>query len=198
MIAELDYRTRTGRTIYPDGTLKDALRQDWGYWESKDEADDLDTEIQKKFAKGYPCNNILFEDTQTAVLYQACEEVARVNFMDAAAQIYNHQEKQKFLKVLYENFYKAYNPKAADRLGNRVDNITDWALRQFQQQYATVPRLDQSSLRNRRPTIREKFNTYRFIDYKEQVIDLLTRVCTVSVETMRIINQMPDGQPGES
>ncbi len=34
-----------------------------------------------------------------------------------AAQIYNHQEKQKFLKVLYENFYKAYNPKAADRLG---------------------------------------------------------------------------------
>lgn len=257
MIAELDYRTRKGHTIYPDGTLKDALRQDWGYWESKDDQDDLDAEIKKKFAKGYPCNNILFEDTQTAVLYQACEEVGRVDFRDAenldklltqfvsyesrevrefreaienftrdipelgemlrdairqqydsnkafqkatkdflelcqeainpsmelpdvremivqhvltedifitvfdepqfhreniiahelgevvstfykgqvrrqidgriegytraikarAAQIYNHQEKQKFLKVLYENFYKAYNPKAADRLG---------------------------------------------------------------------------------
>ncbi|MFM6023585.1 MAG: DNA methyltransferase, partial [Dolichospermum sp.] len=35
----------------------------------------------------------------------------------AAANIVNHQEKQKFLKALYENFYKAYNPKAADRLG---------------------------------------------------------------------------------
>ncbi|MFM6606360.1 MAG: type ISP restriction/modification enzyme, partial [Dolichospermum sp.] len=34
-----------------------------------------------------------------------------------AANIVNHQEKQKFLKALYENFYKAYNPKAADRLG---------------------------------------------------------------------------------
>ena len=34
-----------------------------------------------------------------------------------AAQISNHQEKQKFLKALYENFYNAYNPKAADRLG---------------------------------------------------------------------------------
>ena len=34
-----------------------------------------------------------------------------------AAQIYNHHEKQKFLKALYENFYRAYNPKAADRLG---------------------------------------------------------------------------------
>jgi len=43
------------------------------------------------------------------------------------------------------------------------------------------------------PTIREKFNTYRFADYKERVIDLLRRVCTVSVETMKIVRQMPGG-----
>jgi len=35
----------------------------------------------------------------------------------AAAQISSHSEKQTFLKVIYENFYKVYNPKAADRLG---------------------------------------------------------------------------------
>jgi predicted helicase len=40
------------------------------------------------------------------------------------------------------------------------------------------------------PTIREKFNTYRFADYKEQVVDLLQRVCTVSVETIKIIGEM--------
>jgi predicted helicase len=34
-----------------------------------------------------------------------------------AAQITTHSEKQKFLKTIYENFYKVYNPKAADRLG---------------------------------------------------------------------------------
>ena len=34
-----------------------------------------------------------------------------------AAGIADHHEKQKILKVVYENFYKAYNPKAADRLG---------------------------------------------------------------------------------
>jgi predicted helicase len=34
-----------------------------------------------------------------------------------AANIYNHHEKQKFLKAVYENFYIAYNPKAADKLG---------------------------------------------------------------------------------
>jgi predicted helicase len=40
-------------------------------------------------------------------------------------------------------------------------------------------------------TTAEKFNTYRFADYKEQVIDLLMRVTTVSVETMKIIKRMP-------
>ena len=35
----------------------------------------------------------------------------------AAAQISSHGEKQTFLKVIYENFYKVYNAKAADRLG---------------------------------------------------------------------------------
>ena len=34
-----------------------------------------------------------------------------------AAQISSHSEKQTFLKVIYENFYKVYNAKAADRLG---------------------------------------------------------------------------------
>ncbi|WP_287277585.1 MULTISPECIES: hypothetical protein [unclassified Okeania] len=34
-----------------------------------------------------------------------------------AASIYNHHEKQEFLKVVYENFYKSYNPLGADRLG---------------------------------------------------------------------------------
>ena len=40
------------------------------------------------------------------------------------------------------------------------------------------------------PTIREKFDSYRFADYKEKVIDLLRRVTTVSVETVRISGEM--------
>ncbi|MFH1423146.1 MAG: type ISP restriction/modification enzyme, partial [Planctomycetota bacterium] len=35
----------------------------------------------------------------------------------AASNIFNHHEKQRFLKVFYENFYKTYNPAGADRLG---------------------------------------------------------------------------------
>ena len=35
----------------------------------------------------------------------------------AASEIGSHSEKQTFLKVVYESFYKVYNPDAADRLG---------------------------------------------------------------------------------
>ena len=37
-----------------------------------------------------------------------------------AAVIESHSEKQGFLKGLYENFYKVYNPLAADRLGRAI------------------------------------------------------------------------------
>ena len=257
LIPELEYKTKKGKTVIPDGTIKDALRLDYGYWESKDQYDNLDLEIEKKLAKGYPDDNILFEDSQTAVLIQGGGEIRRVSMRDAealdnainafinylrpevqdfrdaishfkedlptilttlrslidkqsisnqpfqqardkfwqvcresihpeislediremmiqhiltedifinifnesqfhrenniacklqavietfftgatkrntlstieryyavirrtAANIYNHHEKQKFLKAVYENFYKAYNPKAADKLG---------------------------------------------------------------------------------
>lgn len=38
----------------------------------------------------------------------------------------------------------------------------------------------------------EEIDTYRFANYKEHVIGLLQRVCTVSVETIHIIHQMSD------
>jgi predicted helicase len=257
LVAELPVRGTKGRDVTPDGTLKNVLRIEYGYWESKDESLNLDDEIDKKIKKGYPLNNILFEDSEEAVLIQGGETVMRVNmknvdeldriltafvnhknpfvkkfedaidqFQDdiptiietlrekigiarqdnpnfisvsetflelcmaeinpditmadvremmiqhiltgdifnkvfgdaefhrhnnianeleklvgtlfdyserrnllgsiehyydaintAAASVADHHEKQKFLKALYENFYKAYNPKAADRLG---------------------------------------------------------------------------------
>jgi hypothetical protein len=81
----LEYKTPHGTTVYPDGTLKDALRQDWGYWESKDTLDSLDDEIQKKLAKGYPTTNILFEDSRTAVLIRNGQELQRASFDDHMA-----------------------------------------------------------------------------------------------------------------
>ena len=60
--------TRSGAR--PDGTVVDSLRLPRGYWEAKDTHDDLDAEIQKKFDAGYRLENIVFEDSVTAVLFQ--------------------------------------------------------------------------------------------------------------------------------
>lgn len=62
------------------------------------------------------------------------------------------------------------------KLGNR--SALEWILDQYKEK------------KPKDPTIAKLFNTYKFADYKEQVIDLLQRVCTVSVKTMEIIQLM--------
>ena len=62
------------------------------------------------------------------------------------------------------------------QLGSR--SALEWVLDQYRER------------KPRDPTIRERFNTYRFADHKERVIDLLRRVCTVSVKTMDVVDDM--------
>jgi predicted helicase len=107
IVAEVSIKTPSGKTVTPDGTLKDSLRQDWGYWESKDEADDLDEEINKKFAKGYPRENILFEDGKNAVLIQNSEEKMRIFVSDANALHQLLTEFISFERPEVQNFRKA-------------------------------------------------------------------------------------------
>ena len=70
---------KTSPSNKPDGTVKDSLRMARGYWEAKDSHDHLDAEIQAKFNRGYPRDNIIFEDSQTAVLVQNGGEAMRVD-----------------------------------------------------------------------------------------------------------------------
>ena len=76
---------RTDRSNKPDGTVRDSLRMTRGLWEAKDAHDDLNREIQNKLAQGYPSDNILFEDSRTAVLFQDQEEATRVDMTNPAA-----------------------------------------------------------------------------------------------------------------
>ena len=69
----------TAKGTKPDGTVRDSLRMARGYWEAKDPHDDLDAEIQAKFNVGYPRDNIVFEDSRVAVLFQNREEAMRVD-----------------------------------------------------------------------------------------------------------------------
>ena len=82
LVDELD--AGAGSRNRPDGTVKDSLRMARGYWEAKDTHDDLDAEIQAKFNRGYPRDNIVFEDSQTAVLFQNGSEAMRADMANPA------------------------------------------------------------------------------------------------------------------
>ncbi|MDR3286559.1 MAG: N-6 DNA methylase, partial [Prevotellaceae bacterium] len=126
VVAEVSIKTNNGKIVTPDGTLKDSLRQDWGYWESKDESDDLDIEIEKKFAKGYPRENILFEDSVTAILIQNGTQVMRVNVSDAdnlhnlLTQFisFERPEIQSFRKAI--DMFKVDVPKVTEIIRNII------------------------------------------------------------------------------
>ncbi|MCZ8022456.1 MAG: N-6 DNA methylase [Cytophagales bacterium] len=128
LIPEITIRTAKGKNVTPDGTLKDSLRQDWGYWESKDEADDIDEEIRKKFAKDYPKDNILFEDSKTAVLFQGGNEKLRVTMEDEEALHriinifinYERPEVQNFRKAI--ELFKQDVPKVTETLRGIIES----------------------------------------------------------------------------
>lgn len=88
---------------YVDGALLHDLRVPFGYWEAKDADDDLDEEIQKKFRRGYPKTNIIFEDSTQAVLIQNGEEVVRCATDDGPA-----------LQNLLELFFGYQRPEIAE------------------------------------------------------------------------------------
>ena len=76
---------RTDRSNKPDGTVRDSLRMTRGLWEAKDTHDVLDREIRNKLGQGYSGQNILFENSVTAVLVQNDREVMRAEMADPAA-----------------------------------------------------------------------------------------------------------------
>ena len=71
-------------------------------------------------------------------------------------------------------------PADAWRYGLDSRSALEWVLDQYKEK------------KPRDPTIRERFNTYRFADYKEDVNELLRRVYTVSVRTMEVVDGMGD------
>ncbi len=85
---------RSDRSNKPDGTIRDSLRMTRGLWEAKDTYDDLDREIRNKLGQGYSSDNILFEDSRTAVLVQDHQEARRTDMTDPAAL---HELIRKFL-----------------------------------------------------------------------------------------------------
>lgn len=112
---------------YVDGALMHTLRVPFGYWEAKDEKDDLDAEIEFKFRRGYPKTNIIFEDSETAVLIQHGEEVMRcgvedVNRLEQLLKLffgYERPEIEAFRKAVEQ--FKADLPEVLKALREMIE-----------------------------------------------------------------------------
>ncbi|MCY2991145.1 MAG: hypothetical protein NTY19_25185 [Planctomycetota bacterium] len=126
LIAEQEKKVN-GKTIRPDGTFKDQLNLVRGFWEAKDTDDDLVKEIEKKRKAGYPLNNIIFEDTRTAILYQHGQRILSVDMKDAAklAELvlqffrYIEPEIEEFEQAVEE--FKERVPDLAEGLAKKID-----------------------------------------------------------------------------
>ena len=70
LLCEKTHYTSEKRRVTPDGEVVDTFGLPHGYWEAKDTHDNLYTEATKKFAAGYPSNNIVVQSPTHALLYQ--------------------------------------------------------------------------------------------------------------------------------
>ena len=170
-IPEHEIETPAKERRYVDGALLYELRLPFGYWEAKDEKDDLDAEIEYKFKRGYEKVKP-FKLKRTDVT----DEKARAAKLNPKSMLKADKEGGRIL-LDSETTLSGIPPEAWDyKLGNR--SALEWILDQYKEK------------KPKDPTIREKFDTYRFADYKEKVVDLLMRVTTVSVETVAIVEAM--------
>ena len=126
-ISQYEFLSPQKNRIRPDGTILHDLRVPLGYWEAKDTADDLDVEIRRKLAKGYPQDNIIFENSHTAVLIQNRGEVFRCLMTDTAELLkfvslffrYEREEIRDFRKAVQQ--FKQDIPAVLAALRERID-----------------------------------------------------------------------------
>ena len=87
LVPEYAISPQRNKRIVVDGALVDDFRLTHGYWEAKDIDDDLPAEVARKFAAGYPRDNILFQTPRRAILWQNERLAFDADLTDAAQLI---------------------------------------------------------------------------------------------------------------
>ena len=82
LVPEHSITVHRNKRIVVDGALIDDFQLPHGYWEAKDIHDNLPMQVQRKFAAGYPRDNILFQTPQRAILWQNGQQTLDVDLND--------------------------------------------------------------------------------------------------------------------
>jgi predicted helicase len=127
--------SRTGKTpLRVDAAILDAFNLPRGYWEAKDEKDDLLAEMNKKLALGYPRTNILFQKPTHALLFQD----GRIAFDD---DITNPENLVDVLRLFFEwnqPLYEGWD-QAAREFATRIPDIAKGAMTLIEGERKTNP-----------------------------------------------------------
>jgi hypothetical protein len=188
--------------IRPDGVLRDNFDLKRGFWEAKGPRSDLDKEIARKIATGYPLINTIFENTKRAVLFQNKRRLSEFNLhnptevsdlltqfftytepdiatFEAAVQEFKERvpELARALLTIIEREYKL-NKKfitAFDAFAELCRQSLEWVIDQYQMS------------EDKRSGIVSDPNN---LDDEEYIVRLVGKVVTVSVETVRLVNEL--------
>jgi predicted helicase len=128
LVSEYQFQRKNLHPLRIDGALIDTFRLARGYWEAKDEHDDLEKEIRAKLDKGYPRNNIIFQAPERAVLIQngvrqKLDEDIRdsSNLVDLLKEFFGYREPH------YEEWdeavadFKDYIPEIAKAVAGKIE-----------------------------------------------------------------------------
>ena len=124
VIGEQTIESRKKSRIRLDGILIDNNRFHRGLWEAKDSSDTLEAEITKKINVGYPLDNIIFENTRQAVLFQGGQRVLSCDMRDHLRLKQLLEQFITFVPPDIEEFNKAV-AKFREEIPTLAQNLTD-------------------------------------------------------------------------
>ena len=129
LVPEYQFHPAKLGAVRIDGALLDTFRLPRGYWEAKDEHDDLDKEIRAKLAQGYPRTNIIFQAPTKAVLYQhGVRQGLNEDIRDSGNLVELLKAFFAYREPHYEEWdaavadFKDYIPQIAEAVKEKIEN----------------------------------------------------------------------------
>jgi predicted helicase len=127
LVPEWEFKRPKQRPVRIDGAMVDAFRLAHGYWEAKDEHDDLQKEVKKKFAVGYPKDNIIFQAPERAILFQNGKQILDEDISKADNLVQTLSQFFEYLPPAYEQWEDAVEhfqtevPKLAEAVKELIE-----------------------------------------------------------------------------
>ena len=115
-------RSPKGNRIVIDGAVIDQYKLPIAYWEAKDTDDNLPKAIQEKRDKGYPFDNILFQNPERAILYQNDQVALDTDITDPENLVEVLQRLFSYSGTTFSDWYEAVD-KFSDRIPALADEL---------------------------------------------------------------------------